>query len=181
MALKVNPVQGVNVIVAAGSVDGIAGTAACLRHSNNREVQLVFTQPFQVNTIDVSEWPANSQVGLIDLGVNNEGVSPNPQMTIDFVNKIYQAGHKILFIAAEHGKQAWTDVLKQCGHDKSELTIKPKDRGEKYPSSCAILTKAFGESADGHTKALLHDGNQTDLMKFDTHFGQIFNDAINPI
>ena len=172
-----SPISGVNVIVAVGSVDGMAGAAACIRHAKDPEIQLVFTQAFQVNQVDVSKWPANRIVGLIDLGVNNEGQSPNPQMTVDFVKKIYDLGHKILFIADEHGKAAWQDVLVRCGHDKSELTIQPEDRKE-YGSSCAILEKSFGESADDHTKALLRDGHQGDQMNFDTPFGHIFNTAV---
>ena len=173
-------VLGVNVIVAVGSVDGMAGAAACIRHTGNLDTQLVFTQAFQVNTIDVSKWPAASKVGFIDLGVNNEGQTPNPQLTVDFVKKIYELGHKIHFIADEHGKKAWQDVLAQCGHDKSELVIRPKNR-EKYGSSCAILLKKLeqlGETADVHTVALLKDGHEGDQMNFDTPFGRIFNNGI---
>ncbi len=169
-------IQGVNVIIAVGSVDGMAGTAACVRHSANSNIQVVFTQASQVNTIDISKWPENSKVGFIDLGVNNEGQTPNQQLTIDFVNKIYESGHKILFIADEHGKKAWEDVLTQCNHNKTELTIKPKDR-TKYSSSCAILSKALGESADSHTKALLHAGDQADQLNFNTPIGKIFNNC----
>lgn len=50
-----NPVLGANVIVAVGSVDGMAGAAAYIRHSGNLDTQLIFTQAFQVNTIDVSK------------------------------------------------------------------------------------------------------------------------------
>lgn len=171
----VNPIEGVNVIVAVGSVDGMAGTAACLRHAGDPTIHLVFTQAFQVNSVDVAKWPPNSKVGLIDLGVNNEGHSPNPQMTVDFVNKIYNSGHSILFIADEHGKKAWHQVLEQCGHSKDELTIKPRDRGEKYQSSCAILAKALGDAADAHTQALLRAGDQADQMNFNTRYGEIFN------
>lgn len=169
-----NPIQGVNVIIAVGSVDGMAGAAACIRHSANPDVQVIFTQAFQVNTIEVAKWPAKSKVGFIDLAVNNEGQSPNKQLTIDFVKQIYQFGHTILFIADEHDKKAWQEVLQQCGHSKNELTIKPKDRA-KYTSSCAILSKAFGASADSHTIALLHAGDQADQMNFNTKFGEIFN------
>lgn len=172
-----NAVLGVNVIVAVGSVDGMAGAAAYIRHSGNLNTQPIFTQAFQVNTVDVSKWSPNSKVGFIDLGVNNEGPSSNPQMTVDFVKKIYDLGHTIQFIADEHGKEAWQDVLVKCGHDKHELTIRPKNRA-KYGSSCAILQKKLGESADAHTKALLNDGHAGDQMNFDTTFGRIFNNAV---
>lgn len=172
-----NTILQANILVAVGSIDGMAGTAAYLRHAKNPEIQLIFTQAFQVNTIDVSKWPANSKVGFIDLGVNTEGQTPNQQLTIDFVNKIYQAGHTILFIADEHGKKAWKEVLQQCGHSKDELCIKPKDRSQ-YSSSCAILSQAFGECADTHTKALLEAGDQADKMIFDTPLGIIFNQSI---
>jgi len=174
--ISASPIQGVNIIVAVGSVDGMAGTAACIRHSSNPNVQVVFTQAFQVNSIDVSKWPQNSKVGFIDLGVNNEGSTPNQQLTVDFVNKIYRSGHMILFIADEHGKKAWGEVLERSGHSKNELTIKPKDR-TKYSSSCAVLSKALDESADSHTKALLYAGDQADQMNFNTQFGEIFNNC----
>jgi hypothetical protein len=176
MTSAVRAIQEVNVIIAVGSVDGMAATAACIRHSTNPNIQVVFTQASQVHTINVSTWPQNSKVGFIDLGVNNEGQTPNQQLTIDFVNKIYKSGHTILFIADEHGKKAWGDVLEQCGHSKTELTIKPKDR-TKYSSSCAVLNKALGESADLHTKALLHAGDQADQMNYNTQFGEIFNNS----
>ncbi len=171
------PVLGANVIIAGGSVDGMGAVAAYIRHSRNADVQLIFTQAFQVNTIDMSKWSPKSKVGFIDLGVNNEGPSSNPQMTVDFVKKIYDLGHTIHFIADEHGKEAWQDVLVKCGHDKRELAIRPKDRA-KYGSSCAILQKKLGDSADTHTKALLHDGHEGDQMNFDTPLGRIFNTAV---
>lgn len=173
-----NPLSEVNIIVAVGSIDGMAASAACLRHSGDSELQVVFTQAFQVHTINVFQWPAKSKVGFIDLAVNNEGLNPNPQLTIEFVRKIYTAGHSIFFIADEHGKNAWKEVLETCGHSVKELSIRPKDRGEKYKSSCAVLMRAFGESADSHTVGLLRDGNEGDLMNFDTPFGRIFNEGI---
>lgn len=168
-------IKTANVIVAVGSVDGIAGTAAYMRYANNPHIQLIFTQAFQVHTIDVSKWTPNSKVGLIDLAVNNEGQSPNPQLTIDFINRVHKAGHEILFIADEHNKKAWNEVLERCNYEKEKLLIQPEDRTEKYSSSCAILSEAFGDSADAHTKALLHAGDQADRMNFDTPFGNIFN------
>lgn len=174
--MSASPIQGVNIIVAVGSVDGMAATAAYMRHFSNQNIQIVFTQAFQVDRIDVAKWPENSKVGFIDLAVNNEGTKPNPQLTVDFVNKIYSFGHTILFIADEHDKKAWEGVLKQCGHSEDELTIKPEDRAN-YSSSCAILSKVFGESADSHTKELLEAGNQADLLNFKTRLGKIFNNC----
>jgi hypothetical protein len=172
-----NPLSDLNLIVAVGSVDGMAAAAACMRYTNNPDIQLFFTQAFQVNMINPSEWPPESKVGFIDLAVNNEGTRPNEQLTIDFVEKIYNQGHKILFIADEHGKAAWQRVLEKCGHDRKELTIRPKNRTD-YKSSCAILLKRLGDQIDKHTIALLHAGDQADQMNFDTPFGQIFNRGI---
>lgn len=169
----VNPLQGTNLIVAVGSIDGIAGTAACIRHSKNPEIQIIFTQAFQVDTIDPSQWPSNSKVGFIDLGVNNK----NPNMTINFLIKIYTLGHTILFIADEHEKNDWEYVLNQCRHTIQELTIQPQDRSD-YSSSCKILETAFGDSADTHTKALLFAGDEADQMNFNTYFGEIFNQSV---
>lgn len=176
--IVMDPVKDVNIIVAAGSVDGMAGAAAFIRYAKNPNIHLVFTQAFQVDTVNISSWPAASKVGFIDLGVNNEGRSPNPQLTVSFVESIYNNGHTILFIADEHGKNAWEGVLKQCKHSVDELFIQPEDRGEEYGSSCAILWKSFGDSIDDHTKALLDAGNQADQMNFNTPFGEILNNSI---
>jgi hypothetical protein len=174
--MSMNPIQGVNVIVAVGSVDGMAGTAACIRHAKDPTIQVVFTQAFQVHFIDVAKWPKNSKVGFIDLAVNNEGQTPNKQLTIDFVNKVYNAGHSILFIADNHGKLAWKEVLEVCGHKKEELAIQPKDR-LKYSSSCAILEKAFGTSADFYTHSLLNAGDEGNRMIYNSPLGEIFNNS----
>lgn len=160
-------VQGVNVIVASGSPDGVLGVAACLRRDPN--IQVVFTQAFEVDRIDPSKWGEGKKVGFIDLGVNNQ----NPNMTEEFVGKIKKSGHEILFIASEHGKEAWYKIVSKEG-----LTIKPKNRGEKYESSCAVLAKkAFQHSEDSHTKELLNDGNEADKMNY-VGFGKIVNDAL---
>ena len=164
----------VNVLVSVGSIDGMAASAAYLRQINKRDVQLIFTQAFQVNKIEIAKWPPNSQVGFIDLGVNNEGTSPNPQMTIDFVKSVYELGHKIRFIADGHGKQAWKEVLEKCDHQLDELAIQPENR-EECSSSCAVLKKVIGESADSHTKDLLTAGEEADKMNFETTLGHIFN------
>lgn len=173
-----NFMTGVNLLVAGGSPDGMAAVAACLRNSEGQDIRVIFTRPFEVNKIDFSSWPSKSKVGFVNLGVNNEGTPPNPQLTVDFVNKIYKLGHEILFIADEHGKKAWEEVLITCGHSITELRIQPEDRGEEFPSCCAIIKKAFGESVDEHTRDLLHAGNEADLMNYETHFGRILNEAI---
>lgn len=167
-------IQSVNCIVAGGSVDGMAGTTAFMRHIGNRNIAPIFTLPAQVKSIDPSQWAPNSKVAFIGLAVNND--PSGPQLTIDFVKKIYAAGHTILVIADEHGKQAWNGVLDACGHGANELAIKPKDR-EKYSSTCSILSKKLEESIDAHTRELLDAGIQGDKMVFDTRFGKIFHEA----
>lgn len=171
-----------NIVIAVGSVDGMAGAAAYMRHMNKKHIQVIFTQAFEVNKIDSSKWPKESLVGIIDLGVNNKNETSGQehfdpqQLTIDFVKKIYTLGHKIHFIADEHNKEAWDRVLKECNIVKKNLAIKPKNR-TKYPSSCAILKKAFGLSADNHTLALLEGGDQADQLNLKTKYGAIFNKA----
>jgi hypothetical protein len=177
--MMMNPIHRVGVLVAAGSVDGMTATAAYIRHAADPNIRVVFTQAFLVDKVAVSSWPSNSKVGFIDLGVNNQGSPPNPQqLTVDFVNKIYQSGHTIVFIADEHDKKAWDDVLEKCDHSTDELSIKPVDRGGSFKSSCAILKEAFGNSIDDHAKELLEAGDQADQMNFNTRFGKIFNNSI---
>lgn len=172
-------ISEISLLVAVGSVDGMAGAAACLRQCVDPDkVELVFTQAFQVDQVDVSKWPSKSKVGIIDLGVNNQGPTPNRQLTVDFIHRIKAAAHQICFIADEHGKEAWDEVLKECEVSREDLLIAPEDRGEVFGSSCAILSRHLGEFVDGHTKALLEAGNQADQGNFDTDLVRIFNRAI---
>ena len=96
------------------------------------------------------------------------------------VNKIIEAGHEILFIADEHGCKKWEKVFVKCGLEINNLLITPKDRGDEYPSSCAILQNAFGPNMDEATLELLDAGTQADLLQKGnpTRLGEIFKKAI---
>src|SRR6185295_11791365 len=63
------------------------------------------------------------------------------------------------------------------------LIIQPENRLGEITSSCKILSKAFGDSVDAHTKALLHAGDEADKMNYNTKIGTIFNNStkVNPM
>ena len=165
--------QDVNVIIAVGSCDGLLGTAAILRITKIQAI-IYFTQAFQVNSINVEGWAPNRVVGFIDLAVDNKRESN----TLEFVRRIYALGHRIHFIADEHGKEAWARVLSECDHSVDELSIKPQNRERNFQSSCAIISSALDKDADWTAKQLLNDGDQADQMNFQTYYGNIFNKAI---
>lgn len=179
MTMPVSPIHGVQLLVVGASVDGMAGAAACLRLLNDSKIRVVFTKAHEVNLIDFRQWPKRCKVGFIDLRVYNEGVFANPKLTINFVKKIYNAGHTILFIANIDGRGPWNDVLMECRHDISELTIQPQDRSSEYTSSCALLQNAFGEiPLDEHTRNLLATGDLGDQTVFTTELGSIFIESV---
>lgn len=176
--MNVSGINEINHIVAVGSVDGVAGTAAVIRHLGQPDITIDFTQAHQVNFIAPERWNPNRVVMFIDLGVNNRDVG----MTKEFVQKIHNAGHKILAIADEHDADLWADVM---GSSIDSLLIKPVSRSEECYSSCAVLRNAFtlnrecsDKKMDEHTVELLCAGDQGDRGNFDTYFGEIFNNAI---
>lgn len=182
MALRLDPLAGVNLLIAVGSIDGIAGAIACARYIQKKEgicPEVIFTQAFQVNKIEMSNWGEKRQVGLIDLAVNNDSRSSGSQLTEDFIKRICKLGHEIVFIADEHGKAPWEAVLVKCGVDLGQLRIRPEDR-EAFSSSSAILKNALGNlaSLDPMIEELLDAGDKGDQMDFSTRLGKIFNDTV---
>lgn len=164
--------KSVKQLVAAGSTDGIAGVAAAMAMltATNPLMKIDFTQAFEVNKIDLSKWEPGSKVGFIDLAVNNQ----DPEMTAAFVRRIQQAGHEIVFIADEHGREAWLKVM----GDFRGLVIEPQDRSEELYSSCAILRAAFGSAAHPRVLALLAAGDAGDRFDFTSPLARVFNRAV---
>lgn len=166
-----------DVLIIAGSPDGMATAAAYMNHFKKLDVQLIFTQANQVDKIKVEDWAAKRKVTFIDLGVNNEGPQANQKLTVDFVKKINDLGHEIIEIIDEHDRNAWADVLGQCSRKLEDLLIQPQTRDKtKYTSSSAILKEALGDAIGDHAKQLLHDGDLADQMKYEG-FAKYFNEA----
>jgi hypothetical protein len=191
MGVSVDRLSEVNRFVVVGSIDGVAAASAYIRalRKDPNTIKIDFTEAFRVHQLKPQEWDPNTKVGFIDLGVNNDGKKSKDrgpeekdpkQMTIDFVNEINNAGHKIIFIADEHGSKKWEKVLVKCGLDINLLEIKPQDRGNTYPSSCAILQEALNGHLDEATLEILDAGTQADLPQkgTSTRIGEIFRKAI---
>ncbi len=162
-----------DIYIAVGSVDSVAATAA-IRRAVGKPIQVIFTQVFEVKNITeevIQKWDPSRKVGLISLGVNNS----DPQMTKDFVKRIHDKGHEILFVADKGGAEEWQDIL---GDKYSSLLIKPKKSEEKIPSTCAVLRESFAGAIDEHTDDLLKAGNDGNKGNFETHFGSLINQAI---
>lgn len=163
------------LIVAVGSVDGVLSAAALLRVLGDPDLPVVFTQAFQVNTIDPATWPANSKVVFVDLAVNNQ----DKTMTADFVARVGAAGHEVLAIIDEHDAVLWGDIL---GDRMNDLVIKPiSGKGTGYYSSGALLARELpklGYELDAVTLQLLADADAGDRMDFSGPFGSLANRAV---
>lgn len=166
-----NRLSQVDQIVAVGSVDGVATTAAFLSWKMEI-VPVTFTQAFEVDKIDISGWEPNRQVLFIDLAVNNQMV----EMTADFVKKVRAAGHTIVAIIDEHDAQHWQQVL---GETWDSLAVKPVSQKEGvFKSSGALLRYVLGPEVTEHSLELLDAADAADRFNFDTRFGQMINQAV---
>jgi hypothetical protein len=182
-----NPVNrslpNLKYLVLPGSIDGMCGASAFLRFAakkgeDTNNITLIFAQAHEVGRIDPQKWEENSFVGFIDLPVNNDTKSNDPQqLTVDLVNKIKSRGCEILVVADEHGKKQWEAVFAKCGLDIQNLLIPPQDRTQEEYSSSAILKKSIDDGSDKFITELLYAGDQGDRMNFNTPIGNIMNRA----
>ncbi len=200
---KLEMIELVSRIIATGSVDGIAATAAALRTINSHfrrygdYVDVEFTQAFQVNKIDPNAWEPNQKVLFVDLAVNNQ----DPSMTVDFLRRISAAGHEVVGIADEHDAEAWRQAFVDADLDYfDKLALKPasQDKSE-IESSGALLKEWLGDydgeleeymfrhnghnpyqlmTHDSHTVELLDAADAGDRRDFSTHFGGLINQAV---
>jgi hypothetical protein len=155
-------------IVSVGSVDGICTTAALLRLIGRDNVGLQFAQAFTVDRVDPSTWPVGQKVAFVDLAVNNRDV----YMTADFVSRIRAAGHEIVAVIDEHGREDWLEILGSF----EGLIVEPQSQAEgTFKSSGAVLKEFVGLEADDHAVELLDAADAGDRMDFTTHFGGIVN------
>ena len=153
----------IDLVIATGSTDGLMATAALfhLCTLNKQLIRVIFTQAFEVNNINCSGWEKNLNVGFLDLAVN----TIDKQMTINFVERITKAGHKIIFIADEHGKELWQEVYEEVQLPFDDLIIKPENRSEEFPSTCKILEKSLSFITP-HAQILLRAGDNADKFEF---------------
>jgi hypothetical protein len=152
--------KNVNLIIAVGSVDGIATTAAVMNFIGTT-VPVIFTQAFTVDQLKPEEWESGRRIAFVDLAVNNR----DAEMTKAFVEKVYSEGHEIVAVIDEHDSKAWQQVL---GKRFEYLQIKPKSQDEgECKSSGAVLLKALDNQISDHAKLLCEAADNGDSMKFE--------------
>lgn len=162
-----------NLIVSAGSVDGICSSAATLRVLCEPETEIVFTQAFTVDKIDPTAWKPNRKVLFVDLAVNNR----DEAMTVEFLRRINAAGHQIIGVLDEHCREDWEKAFAAADLD-FDLLIEPVTQATgEIKSSGALLLNILG-IVDEHTEELLGAADAGDKMNFDTHFGRMVNKAV---
>ena len=163
-------IQDITQIIAVGSIDGTATTAALLGQIGGgmANVGIIFTQASEVDKIDPTAWLPGQLVAFVDLAVNNR----DPKMTEDFVSRIKAAGHQIVAVCDEHNREDWLKILGSF----DGLIIEPQSQAEGvFRSSGAVLKAALGSLADSHTIQLCEAADAADRGDFQTHFGKIIN------
>jgi hypothetical protein len=175
MAINIEKLEA-NVVVAVGSVDGVCTTAAVLRRCvASPEADVVFTQAFTVDQVDVSTWGPSRRVLFVDLAVNNRDKS----MTVGFLLRIKDAGHTVVGILDEHNSKDWYWACEQAGIPFEDLIIRPvTQRRALIDSSGAFLLSLLGDEVDEHTRELCEAADAGDKMDFTTHFGSMVNSSV---
>jgi len=167
--------SAINTIIAVGSIDGVLTTAAALRCIGG-DVDVIFTQAFTVDKIDVSSWKPGRNVLFIDLAVNNQ----DETMTSDFVYSIINGGHEIIGVCDEHDAEAWERVFEETGINAQSLCIKPcsqKVKGE-FESSGALFAATFAEDLDDYALELCSQADQADHFDFSGKFADLANRSV---
>ncbi len=184
-------IQQINQIVGVGSVDGILTSAALLRLIRSTEVDIVFTQAFTVDKVDISAWKPNRKVAFVDLAVNNG----DKTMTVAFVQRLQFAGHRVIAVCDEHSREDWLAILSETivpswrsaddeyydidrSHQGFNLLIEPQSQSAGlFKSSGAVLVAALGDQLDTHGKMLCETADKADRMEF-VGVGALVNQAV---
>jgi hypothetical protein len=156
-----------NMFLINGSVAGTLITAMFIRMNPNAE--MTFTQTQSVSSVDLKYWKAGRSVGLLEISVDNT----HPENTENLVNRIHEAGHKILFIVDQNSRAQWEQFL---GSQFNNLAIKPHDK-QTQGSSGAYLNKTL-PNLDQHSRDLLDGANGAAKGDFTSHFADIVNTAL---
>jgi hypothetical protein len=164
----------INMIVAVGSVDGVLTSAAVLRNANP-EAEIIFTQAFTVDKIDVDAWKPGRQVLFVDLAVNNR----DEAMTVGLLQRIVEAGHQIIGVLDEHNAEDWAKTFANADLAYDDLVINPVSQANgDIKSSGALLLSLLGDEADEQTRELCLAADAGDRMDFSAHFSGLVNQAV---
>jgi hypothetical protein len=172
MSEILDAIRSADLVVAVGSVDGVLTAAAVKRLAGKSDLEVVFTQAFEVGRLPRT-WHGRRMI-FVDLAVNNR----EPRMTLDFVYDLFApgTGNVLLAVIDEHDASAWNKVFGEMasltGEDlKSSLVIRPESQGgEGGPgSSGEVLRRALvadGVELDEHTAKLLEGAEVADQGHF---------------
>ncbi len=173
-----------DLVIAVGSVDGVLTAAAVKRLSGRPDLEVVFTQPFQVNQLPVGSW-SGRRVVLVDLAVNNR----EPAMTKAFISRVFAPGMNVLLaVIDEHDAEAWAEVFSNHASATGDwlpqwMAVAPQSQGaEGGPdSSGEVLRRALVAEdvvIDDHTAALLAAADSADHGDFSLPLAGVVNSAV---
>lgn len=166
--------KNVNFVLAVGSVDGACTAAAVLRNAHPH-ADIQFCQAFTVDKLNPYAWGDQKTVLFVDLAVNNS----NPEMTVDLLRRVKDAGHTIYGVLDEHNAEDWYQAFNKAGIPFDDLIIKPvSQENSNVKSSGALLLSVLGNEIDEQTRQLCNAADAGDRMDFTTHFGGIVNQAV---
>ena len=144
-----------NLIIAAGSVDGILTTAAALRTVAKQDAELAFIPPatLSLDEINPDSWKSGRRVLFIGLTVNGG----NEESITDFMRRLTEAGHEIVGICDGNDAVVWQRVLDAVGINVETLTVRPTAT-HSQTSAEALLNFLDEEIDSAHTLSLLMEG-----------------------
>lgn len=176
MSNVITALQSVDLVIAVGSGDGVLTAAAVKRLSGRPNLEVCFTQAFQVNQLPVGSW-SGRKVVLVDLAVNNR----DKAMTAALVDALREGDNTLLAVIDEHDAGAWEEVLGNF----DGLAVAPQTRDQAdltTPQSAAeVLRRALvaeGVDIDAHTAALLSAADASDRMDFSPELASVVNRAV---
>lgn len=142
--------KNINLIVAVGSPEGVAVSAALMNAAGN-QIPVVFTRNLCLNP---KTWEKGRNVTLVGLTANEE--------TKALVDKICNAGHNISGVIDKSGKESWAELVPNF----ETLDIKP---GMKCESTGLALINALGSTITPHAKTMCETADKLEncTMQFD--------------
>ena len=126
--------QTMQKIISVCTIDGILTSAALIRYLSNKKLNsdVVFTKDFPCHQC-LESLQKNDSVWLVGLPANRE-------YTRTFIFSIFSIGAFLEGVIDEHNADDWREVLPEM-----YLTVYPKTRSNKFPSSSAVLREALSE------------------------------------
>lgn len=135
------------LVVAHGDLDGIISTVCLMKEFvlSIEHTEIIFTQPFLVDKLEIPEAVKENNVFVVDIAVNNR----DPEMTKEFIKKI---GNR-LAVWYDHHK-GWSQILgwESTGGDTYGFVV------DSTAQSCAELVRKNDELVADATAADTRQG-----------------------